>query len=240
MKPLDTCDAVRFETLEEPSQPFANEPPELDWLDAALRGPPRAVLWRATQGLVMPMSYRRYAALEAASAGSAARGWPVRLRRSGGGVVPQGPGILNLSLVYAIDGHRGIRPEAAYRVLCAVLRRALLALDIEADVSDVPASFCDGRFNLAVAGRKICGTAQYWRRLGTYQAVLAHALLLVDVDTEAVTAAANAFEEALASGRRYSADVLTTVTDEWRGGESSGTLERLLRASIAESLGPED
>ncbi|MCL0335932.1 lipoate--protein ligase family protein, partial [Escherichia coli] len=54
-----------------------------------------AQLWQAPQGLVVPGSYRQFTDLPAISAHFASRGWPVWLRRSGGGLVPQGPGIIN-------------------------------------------------------------------------------------------------------------------------------------------------
>jgi lipoate-protein ligase A len=191
---------------------------ELAWLDLALAdGRPRAVLWHGAGGLVAPMSYQRHAALEAVRAAFGADGWPVRLRRSGGGVVPQGPGILNLSLAYPIDGPPGTLAEAVYMRLCDVLALALARLGIEAKPRAVEGSFCDGRFNLAVGVRKIAGTAQYWRRGGGRQAVLAHALLLVDADVAELTARANDFEAALGSGRRYRAEVLTTVANEYQG-----------------------
>ena len=48
--------------------------PELDWLETALRGSGRAILWQAPPGLVAPLSYRRHARLDA---------WPLsRLRQS--------------------------------------------------------------------------------------------------------------------------------------------------------------
>ena len=47
-----------------------------------------AQLWQAPQGLVVPGSYRQFTDLPAVSAHFAARGWPVWLRRSGGGLVP--------------------------------------------------------------------------------------------------------------------------------------------------------
>jgi lipoate-protein ligase A len=190
---------------------------ELAWLDEALAGRPRAVLWHGARGLVAPMSYQRHAALEAVRAAFAADGWPVRPRRSGGGVVPQGPGILNLSLAYPIDGPPGTLAEAVYARLCDVLALALARLGIEAKPRAVEGSFCDGRFNLAVGARKIAGTAQYWRRGGGRQAVLAHALLLVDADVAELTARANDFEAALGSDRRYRAEVLTTVANEYQG-----------------------
>jgi lipoate-protein ligase A len=210
---------------------------ELAWLDLALAdGRPRAVLWHGARGLVAPMSYQRHATLEAVRAAFAADGWPVRLRRSGGGVVPQGPGILNLSLAYPMQGAPGTLAEAVYARLCDVLASALARLDIAAQPRAVEGSFCDGRFNLAVGTRKIAGTAQYWRRGGARQAVLAHALLLVDADVVELTARANDFEAALGSSRRYRAEVLTTVAAEYGGApiDLQGELRRHLAAALAD------
>ena len=46
--------------------------------------------------------------------------------------------------------------------------------------------------------------------------VLAHAVIVVDADPLALTEAANAFERDLGSGRRYRAEVLTSVALAWR------------------------
>lgn len=124
--------------------------------------------------------------------------------------------MLNLSLSYAVHGMPGNVAERVYAHLCNLVSRALAPLGIDANPRAVEGSFCDGRFNLAVGERKIAGTAQYWRRRGGRQAVLAHALLLVDADVVALTDRANAFEAALGSERRYRADVLTTIATECR------------------------
>jgi lipoate-protein ligase A len=194
---------------------------ELDWLESALDGVSTAALWQGPRELVAPLSYRRYAGLDAACAASAAQGWPVRLRRSGGGLVPQGPGILNLSLAYPCAGPAGSMMEAVYARLCAILARALARLGILAATRAVQGSFCDGRFNLAIDSgggayaRKIAGTAQYWRRRGERHAVLAHALLIVDADPGLLAAQANRFEQALGSGRHYDPQALTSVQQAW-------------------------
>lgn len=80
-----------------------------------------AQLWQAPQGLVVPGSYRQFTGLPAVSAHFAARGWPVWLRRSGGGLVPQGPGIINLSL--ASPGRcssRSAKPPNRSIISCAL------------------------------------------------------------------------------------------------------------------------
>ncbi|MDU7297572.1 MAG: hypothetical protein E7L38_24480 [Klebsiella pneumoniae] len=76
-----------------------------------------AQLWQAPQGLVVPGSYRQFTDLPAVSAHFAARGWPVWLRRSGGGLVPQGPGIINLSLAWPV--HAFEAQLGSERVYCA-------------------------------------------------------------------------------------------------------------------------
>jgi lipoate-protein ligase A len=193
------------------------------------------VLWQAPQGLVAPLSYRRHAQLAAVCAAFAARGWPVRLRRSGGGIVPQAPGILNLSLTWPVAGPPGTHADLVYACICDVLARALAALHIDAQPRTIKGAFCDGRFNLAVGARKIAGTAQYWRRAGDRHAVLAHALLLVDADTTALTALANDFEAALQSDRRYDANAITTVAREWRGAPPPDLVARV-QMQIAAAL----
>jgi lipoate-protein ligase A len=236
--------AVRFENVEAPAETFDGEPPELEWLESAAQGRPRAVMWVGTTGLVAPTSYRRHANLDDVRASFAARGVPVHLRRSGGGVVPQGPGILNLSLVYAIDGRFGIQTTPAYTHLCAVLQRAFTALGIGTVAQEVPGSFCDGRYNLAVPGptgaRKVCGTAQYWRRSGKGHGVLSHALILIDANIEEITARANAFELALNTDRRYRAEVHTNVQREWlarhRLDAAPDDLEQRLRRYLHEAI----
>lgn len=203
-----------------PADPIDGEV-ELEWLDLALNGQSTAAIWVGKQGLVAPMSYQRHANLTAACADSAARGWPVRLRRSGGGVVPQGPGILNLSLAKPSTGTPGDLAESVYAELCNLLAGVLSDLGINAGVQAVSGSFCDGRFNLAVTSsqdetpRKIAGTAQYWRHARERHAVLAHALLMVDAEPAMLTAETNRFETALGSGKLYDRNALTSVSQAW-------------------------
>ncbi len=194
---------------------------EIEWLEQALSGKSTAALWIGKQGLVAPMSYQRHENLMESCASSASRGWPVRLRRSGGGVVPQGPGILNLSLVRPCDRPPGDLAENIYEYLCHVLTQALAGLGINATARAVSGSFCDGRFNLAVksakdeVSRKIAGTAQYWRHAGSRHAVLAHALLIVDAEPLDLVAETNRFETALGSGKQYDCNALTSVSHAW-------------------------
>jgi len=196
---------------------------EAQLLSLAETGRCVAHLWQAPRSLVVPRSYRRFAALERARAEFAEQGCPVFLRMSGGGLVPQGPGILNLSLAYRVRGGAGRNSEAVYRHLCEILRDALRTFGLHTHWEAVEGSFCDGRFNLAWGqpgdAQKLAGTAQYWRAVRTHAggahaslyAVLAHAVLLVSADPQEINQRANAFEDAIGSGRHYEAGRVISV-----------------------------
>jgi lipoate-protein ligase A len=182
---------------------------EHEWLArCAASGRAAAHLWTAPEALVVP---RRYTALPGWAAAPKAG---VQVRASGGGLVAQGPGVWNLTLVWPAPGAGAPDATAVYRALCAELAAALARLGVDAVPGAVAGSFCDGRWNLAARGRKLVGTAQAWRRVGGRPLALAHAVIVVDADPQSLTARANAFEAALASGVVYRADALTSVARE--------------------------
>ncbi|HUN90483.1 MAG TPA: lipoate--protein ligase [Burkholderiaceae bacterium] len=182
---------------------------EAQWLAASAQsGIPQAHLWHAPRGFVVP---RRYTLLSGWARVAAAYGEALQVRSSGGGLVPQGRGIWNLTLAWRGRPQEAGGGEAIYRDLCDELAQALRHLGIDAMPGTVDGSFCDGRFNLAVGGRKLVGTAQAWRRVEGHAVVLAHAVILVDADPEELAAGASAFEEALGTATRYRAEALTCV-----------------------------
>jgi lipoate-protein ligase A len=171
-----------------------------------------SAVWEPSPCLVVPGSYRHHAAFDAACERSAHEGWPVRLRRSGGGLVPQAAGVLNFSHAWRTALPMGDAMIPVYQALCALLQRVLAPFGLVTDCAAVAGSFCDGRYNLALDGRKVAGTAQYWQRLGPHEhVVLAHACLLVEADLAPLTERANRFEAALGSGRRYRGDVIANL-----------------------------
>lgn len=181
---------------------------------------PAACVWQASQGLVVPRTYLRSESFKATSKDFADRGWPISVRHSGGGVVPQGPGILNVSLAYVVEGRPLDHSDAAYLRLCRLMQHAISEFGIESHPQAVDGSFCDGRFNLACNNggdaRKIAGTAQLWRRQRTpdgshTQVVLVHGLLLVATDVHLVTQHANELEVALEHSRRYLPERATSL-----------------------------
>ena len=203
-------------------------------------GQPSARLWQAPTSLVVPRSYRRHAGFDAVAAQFSAHGCPVHERPSGGGLVPQGPGILNLSLAYTLPGGLGAWMEPVYHHLCALLQGVLQTLGVPSHWQAVTGSFCDGRFNLACGAgaqaRKIAGTAQYWRPLPRHLAGPGtHAVLLVNPDLAAAHARANAFEQALGSGRQYDPAKTVSVA-QMLGPQAPAELMQRVRQRLADAV----
>jgi len=84
----------------------------------------------------------------------------VAIRPTGGTVVPQGPGTLNLTLFTHHAKHPGIRPF--YDRLCAALQQGFATIGIPTAIGPCAGSFCDGDYNLLHEGKKLVGTAQRW------------------------------------------------------------------------------
>jgi len=173
-------------------------------------------VWTNRRCLVVTKREERLDGYAAAATASAARGWPVVLRDSGGTVVPHLSTTILLTLILPRRAAPEPRAEAVFDLLCAPVIEALAVLDITADYGAVPRSFCDGRFNLVVGGRKIAGTAQRWRgglpghavRAGY---VLAHLVLYVAADMDAATDAVNQFLRDAGRPNALDPEAMTTV-----------------------------
>lgn len=206
---------MRFKLIPDIQTEDARDDSDLILL-AADQGPV-ARIWTAKQGLVVPRTYARWPDFETVRMIFAREGWPVTVRLSGGGVVPQGPGILNLSLAFPVHGRPMDHSEAAYELICKIIQTALTPFGISTQTQTVEGSFCDGRFNLAVNEpvRKVVGTAQVWRRspAGPPEAHvgLVHALILAQVNPELLSNQANRLEDALGSPRRYLASRIASL-----------------------------
>lgn len=182
--------------------------------------------WTTTQSLIAPRSMKRVNDIEDASKHSAYRGWPVYFRQTGGDVTPQGPGVLNLALAFALDPTERPSISAVYQMFCAPIVQWLIERDCDANTGYVPGSFCDGEYNVIAGTQKVAGTAQRWARIRadeSRQIVFAHALFLLDADIEAGVSAINQLYENCGSSQSVVCpvhtnlkDVLSNNTSHWR------------------------
>ncbi|MFK7890348.1 MAG: hypothetical protein AB8B63_05995 [Granulosicoccus sp.] len=152
--------------------------------------------WHTDQCLVVPLSMANRSSHSEACQQMQASGWPVVVRRTGGGVTPQGPGIVNVAVAYAPDPVESPTVQGVYEFFCTPPVRALKQVGLDAGTSSVRGSFCDGKYNVVVAERKVMGTAQRWTRIRSThvrRVVFAHALILLDADISAAADAINRF-----------------------------------------------
>jgi len=143
---------------------------------------PRAHIWRSQQTLVVTKSESRLPGFELAKETLLAKGWPI------------------------------VVIEASYIDLCKPIMRALEDVGVISEATAVEGSFCDGKYNLAVKEgsqiKKIVGTSQKWT---SDKVVLAHAVILSSIDTQAATDAINEFYRLAGSTEVKSADVVTST-----------------------------
>jgi len=168
------------------------------------------VLWRSQPCLVVSQLDSRLPTFHLAQLQLQKEGWPISMRRSGGSAFPQGPGILNVTVITEADNEFAGTIEEGYRWFCGRCEQGLSELGIESTTASVEGSFCDGRYNLTVAGKKLAGTSQRWSRRDGKVRKLFHCGLLMDIDKQAVCTAVNHFY--LQAGRDDSnADVVPDV-----------------------------
>lgn len=174
--------------------------------------PPTISIQRHQQCLVATVRESRLANFARATQQLAAAGWPVAVRCTGGSCVPQGPGVLNLALIH--PKVRGWTLEDGYRLLCWLLSQLVESYGLSAEPGEVPGSFCDGRYNLQVEGRKLVGTAQRWAgSRKTQGGILAHACLLVDLDLAQATGKINHLYRLCNHPQRFDPETCCSLRD---------------------------
>ncbi|MGH8349666.1 MAG: lipoate--protein ligase family protein [Pseudomonas sp.] len=190
------------------------------------------------QALVMPRRLNRLPGFEAACEVSAAAGWPVLLRETGGEPVPQSASTINIALVYAPPRSEGDlnRIETGYRRLCDPICQLLDELGGTSSLGEIEGAFCDGRFNVNLDGRKMVGTAQRWRQSqgGQRPVGLVHGAMLLDNERESMVAAVNRFNEACGLQQRVRAESHIALHEKFKAPDALARLDELYRLMLAQ------
>jgi lipoate-protein ligase A len=210
---------------------------EMALLDDVLGDPARGVLrlWRTSPCLVVTPLLAHRAEFAAAAEASAQRGWPVVVRRTGGGPVPQTTGTLNVSLAYASPRDQAPGIDAAFKSFADTLLAALKPCGVDATVGEIEGSCCPGRYDIAIGGRKIIGIAQR-RRQGAKDgallaAVLVHAMVWAEGTLNPEIDLLERFLDEAGATTKFRRDVMGTV--QGISGISADALEAALRQSFA-------
>ena len=177
---------------------------------AAIRKP-TILIWRSQRALIVARSETRSPRFAAASARLAEMGWPVSVRRFGGGAFPIGPGTVQIAVTARYPG-LGNSIEAIYERLGLLIASTLAAFGMAARVGETPSSFCNGRHDFIVADRKIAGLAQHWRLCGDGErCVTAVASVLVDTEVGELARIVDHFYAMCGQTIDIRAEAMTTV-----------------------------
>ena len=186
---------------------------EMDLLGKVSQNPDENHLWfwESPRCLVAPKRLATKPQFEQASRSLLSEGWPVNLRSTGGDVTPQGTGILNVTHVYSTRPGEPVNLAREYDRLCSPIEQTL---GPGASRGWRPGAFCDGEYNVQLDNLKFAGTAMRIRRCRTDRirnAILAHAIMLVDpVSAEAIEAI-NRFLDLLGETRRIDIGAHTSL-----------------------------
>ena len=89
-----------------------------------------------------------------------AQNYEVRVRPAGGLAVVADEGILNFSLVFREDDEEKVSIDDAYDVMVELIQKTFSAYGKQIDAFEIPDSYCPGKFDLSIDGKKFAGIAQ--------------------------------------------------------------------------------
>lgn len=88
-----------------------------------------------------------------------ANGWRVIVRNSGGLAVVLDEGIYNLSLILNEKKHH-LSIEKGFETMVALLRKLLAPYGVDFKTGEIVGSYCPGKYDLSVDGKKFAGISQ--------------------------------------------------------------------------------
>ncbi len=93
------------------------------------------------------------------------RGYRYIARSSGGLAVVLDPGVLNLSLILS-EKDRHLSIDEGFEAMVALIRKMLAPYQLPIEDGEIVGSYCPGRFDLSVHGKKFAGISQRRLRKG--------------------------------------------------------------------------
>lgn len=202
----------------------------LSWEDAVIDAvkhgqitPPFWAGWQSAPGLCVTRKEHRLPFFAAAQNEMDIAGLELATRRSGGTIVPQGPGIYNVTQITLQNGPRNI--GGSYMAFCEMLQNRLKTAGFETDIGPVDGSYCDGDYNLILDGKKLAGTSQRWIK-GPERAfiILNHAVILVTESGENASVRVNDFHETADETRPYAE---TTSISLWESEQNRTAMDKI-------------
>jgi octanoyl-[GcvH]:protein N-octanoyltransferase len=194
-------------------------------------GAPALLIWRSQRALLVTRQDTHLPRFRDSSEQMAAAGWPVVLRKSGGGACPVGPGTIEVATIEPAIPAATI--NAKYEALSELIQSSLHSFAIAARSGPVTGAYCSGHYDLAVQGKKIAGLSQHWfRNRGGVRCVITAASVNVEEAPAALADAVNRFYSHAGSRVRCQTVALTAV--RLCGGETLTTAGDLVRDVVSQ------
>ena len=162
-----------------------------DFLGTAPPRGPSLLLWQSPRALLAGPTDARLPSFDEARKACAEAGWPVAVRRGGGRVCPVSPGTLQVAISRPVAP--GFTIDRGYEEMASLIDRLLARLGLEGERGPCPDAFCPGRYDIAVAGSKVAGLAQAWRRRDGAMIAIVGASIVVDEPASVLAEAVNLF-----------------------------------------------
>lgn len=171
---------------------------------------PALVVWRSQWAVLVTRQDTHLPHFRKSSDQMAAAGWPVILRKSGGGACSVGPGTVQVATIELAI--RGATMNAKYEALTELIQSTLHFYGVIARTGAVARAYCPGSYDLAVQGRKIAGMSQHWfRNRRGIRCVVTVASINVEEAPDMLADAVNWFYSNVGSPVRCQSTSLTSV-----------------------------
>lgn len=193
---------------------------------------PALLVWRSQQALLVTRQDTHLPRFRESCDQITAAGWPVVVRRSGGGACPVSPGTVQVATIEpAIPG---TTMNSKYDALTELIQFTLRFFQIVAWTGSVDGAYCPGSYDLAVHGKKIAGMSQHWfRNRGGIRCVVTAASINVEEAPDVLADAVNRFYSNGGSAVRCQAASLTSVRLNGGDNVEAGNLTPALMNRLA-------
>lgn len=171
---------------------------------------PSLMVWRCQPAFLVTRTETRLPHFDGAAAEIQAAGWPVFLRKSGGGACPVGSGTVQVSMIEA--AFAAATMNAKYAALTKLIQSTLSFFQIVCRTGSVAGAYCPGSYDLAVQGKKIAGMSQHWfrNRCGIHCVVTA-ASINIEEPPDVLAGVVNQFHISAGGPLRCQAAALTNM-----------------------------
>ena len=200
---------VRISSVDAAEIGFARQQTLADQL-ASQSATPSLMIWRCQSALLVTRSETRLPHFDGAAAEMQTAGWPVLLRKSGGGACPVGSGTVQVSMIE--PALPGTTMNAKYGAITKLIQSMLGFFQIVSRTGSVAGAYCPGSYDLAVEGKKIAGISQHWfRNRRGIQCVVTAASINIEERPEVLAGVVNRFYGSAGSPLRCQAAALTNM-----------------------------